>query len=250
MGETEALLRLQEIDLTLMRHKKTLSAMPQMQKVKAAQTARKKLASQMRQIVGERKDAEMDLEENESRQLRLHEIVEETQAKFESGETGYRDLKNLEEQLTSLAKRIEKYEFQHKELLSRLERARKAEANARALDDKLCAEGEALVESLREQTADIERDVRILSLERETVLASITPEVRARYDASVKRFGGLAVERLRGNVPSVCRVTVPPSVFGDIKRGPAIAECPYCHRMLVTDGMFAEKEKEDCCQKR
>ena len=55
MRETEALLRLQDIDLTLMRHKKTLSAMPQMQKVKAAQSARKKLAVQMRQIVGERK---------------------------------------------------------------------------------------------------------------------------------------------------------------------------------------------------
>lgn len=238
MRETEALLRLQDIDLTLMRHKKTLSAMPQMQKVKAAQSARKKLAVQMRQIVGERKDAQMDLEENEASQLRLHEVVEETQAKYESGETGYRDLKNLEEQLTSLAKRIEKREFQHKELVARLEKARKAEANARALDDKLCAEGEALVESLREQTVDIERDVRKLSLEREAVLVNISPEVRERYESSVKRFGGLAVERLRGNVPSVCRVTVPPSVFGDLKRGSAIAECPYCHRMLVTEGMF------------
>ena len=238
MRETEALLRLQDIDLTLMRHKKTLSAMPQMQKVKAAQSARKKLAVQMRQIVGERKDAQMDLEENEASQLRLHEVVEETQAKYESGETGYRDLKNLEEQLTSLAKRIEKREFQHKELVARLEKARKAEANARALDDKLCAEGEALVESLREQTADIERDVRKLSLEREAVLVNISPEVRERYESSVRRFGGLAVERLRGNVPSVCRVTVPPSVFGDLKRGSAIAECPYCHRMLVTEGMF------------
>ena len=238
MRETEALLRLQDIDLTLMRHKKTLSAMPQMQKVKAAQSARKKLAVQMRQIVGERKDAQMDLEENEASQLRLHEVVEETQAKYETGETGYRDLKNLEEQLTSLAKRIEKREFQHKELVARLEKARKAEANARALDDKLCAEGEALVESLREQTADIERDVRKLSLEREAVLVNISPEVRERYESSVRRFGGLAVERLRGNVPSVCRVTVPPSVFGDLKRGSAIAECPYCHRMLVTEGMF------------
>lgn len=238
MRETEALLRLQDIDLTLMRHKKTLSAMPQMQKVKAAQSARKKLAVQMRQIVGERKDAQMDLDKNEASQLRLHEVVEETQARYESGETGYRDLKNLEEQLTSLAKRIEKREYQHKELVARLERARKAEANARALDDKLCAEGEALVESLREQTADIERDVRKLSLEREAVLVNITPEVRERYESSVRRFGGLAVERLRGNVPSVCRVTVPPSVFGDLKRGSAIAECPYCHRMLVTEGMF------------
>lgn len=238
MRETEALLRLQEIDLTLIRHKKTLAAMPQMKKINAVRAARKKLASQLRQIVGQRKDAEMDLEENEHSQLRLHEIVDETQAKFDSDETSYREIKNLEDQLTSLAKRIEKREFQHKELSSRLKKIQTAEKNARALDDKLVAEGEALVAGLREQTADIERDVRKLSLERDAVVVSITPEVLARYEEACKRFGGLAVEHLRGNVPSVCRVAIAPSAFGDIRRGPAINECPYCHRMLVAEGMF------------
>ena len=236
--EPEALLKLQEIDLALMRHRKTLASMPQMKKIKAVQAARKKLAVQTRQIVGERKDAEMDLDENERAQLRMHELVDEAQAKYESGEVGYRDVQNLEAQLTSLAKKLEKREFQHKDLVARLEKARLAEKNARALDDKLCSEGESLVMSLREQTSDIERDVRKLSLERESLLVNITPGVLERYDAAIKKFGGLAVERLRGNVPSVCRVTISPSVFGDLKRGPRIAECPYCHRLLVTEGMF------------
>ncbi len=238
MRETDALLRLQEIDLTLMRHKKTLGAMPQVKKIQAVKAARKKLASQMRQIMGERKDLEMDLEENEARQLRLHEIVEETQAKFDSGETSYRDIKNLEDQLTSLAKRLEKYEFLHKDLAARLKKTRLAEKNAHALDDKLVSEGEALVNALKEQSSDIERDIRKLSLERDAVLVSISEAVRVRYEAAQKRFGGLAVEHLRGNVPSVCRVSIPPSAFGDIRRGAAITECPYCHRMLVTEGMF------------
>ena len=238
MRETEALLRLQEIDLTLMRHKKTLAAMPQMKKIQAVRAARKKLAAQTRQIVGQRKDAQMDLDENEHSQLRLHEIVEETQAKFESGETGYRELKNLEEQLTSLAKRIEKREFQHKELEVRLDKIRLAEKNARALDDKLCDEGESLVASLKEQTADIELDVRKLSAEREAVAASVSAEVLTRYEDAARHFGGLAVEGLRGNVPSVCRVAIPASAFADIRRGASIAECPYCHRILVTEGMF------------
>ncbi len=238
MREPEALLRLQDIDLALMRHKKTLAAMPQMRKIQAVRAARKKLASQSRQIMGERKDVLMDLEENEASQLLLHEHVESTQARVESGEANYRNLKDIESQLTSLAKQIEKREFQHRELLARLEKIRIAEKNAKSLDDKLCSEGEALIEDLKEQTADIDRDMRKLSLDRESVLVNISPEVRERYDGAVKRFGGLAVERLRGNVPSVCRVTVSPSVFGDLKRGPAIAECPYCHRMLVTEGMF------------
>lgn len=238
MREPDALLRMQEIDLALMRHKKTLAAMPQVKKIQAVKAARKKLSSQITKIVGQRKDAEMDLEENEALQVRFHEDIDDVQARFESGDAGFRDIKNLEGQLTQYAKRLEKLEYQHKELVLRLEKARLAEQNARALDDKLISEGESLVEGLREQSADIERDVRKLSLEREAVIVNITPEVLERYQSGTKRFGGLAVEHLRGNVPSVCRVTISPSAFGDIRRGPAITECPYCHRLLVTEGMF------------
>ena len=43
-----------------------------------------------------------------------------------------------------------------------------------------------------------------------------------------------AVERLAGNVPSVCRVKLQPSSFHDLAHGDEITECPYCHRILIT----------------
>ncbi len=238
MKETEALLRLQEIDLALMRDKRTLANMPQTKKLQAIVVARKKLAGELSRLVGLRKDAEMDLEENEKGQRRLKEIVGEVQEKYTSGSIGYRELSDLESQLTSLAKRIEKYEFKHKELLARANKVRTAEANARALDKKLQDEGGALMKALKEQAGDIEQRMSDLSAERIQVLESITPEVQQRYDAAVRRFDGLAVETVRANQPSICRVTIPPSSFGDIKRGPSITECPYCHRLMVTEGMF------------
>lgn len=238
MKESDALVRLQEIDLALMRHKSTLGAMPQTKKIHTIRAARKKLASEISKIVGQRKDVEMDLEENVRAYGRMEEIVAEIQLRYESGEVSYREVSNLEEQLTSLAKKMEKRSYQRKELQARLDKIRTAERNARAMDDKLIAEADAQADAYKQQTADIARDVKMLTREREEVLQSITPDVLARYDAAVKRFGGLAVETMRGNTPSVCRVTIPPSSFGDIRRGPAICECPYCHRMLVTDGMF------------
>ena len=238
MRESDALVRLQEIDLALMRHKRTLGDMPQTKKIQTIRAARKKLASEISKIVGQRKDAEMDLEENERSHARMEEIVQEIQGRYAEGNVTYREAVDLENQLTSLAKGIEKREFKHKELVSRLEKVRAAERNARAMDDKLVAESEAQTRSYKELTADIARDVDMLTSERERVVQSITPEVLDRYSVAVKRFGGLAVETMRGNTPSVCRVTIPPSSFSDIRRGPAISECPYCHRMLVTDGMF------------
>ncbi len=239
MRETDALVRVQEIDLALMRYKRTLDDMPQTKKLLAIRAARKKVASQLSKIVGQRKDVQMDLDENERAHTRLEELVGETQQKFESGEVGYRELANLESQLTVLAKKLEKREYQRKELLARLEKVQQAENNARAMDARLAEEAEVQKGSYKEQTASIERDVRMLVREREQVVASISEDVIKRYNAATKRFGGLAVETLTGNKPSVCRVSIPPSSFGDIRRGPDITECPYCHRLLVCDHMFS-----------
>lgn len=238
MKETDALVRVQQIDLALMRHKRTLSAMPQTKKLVTIRAARKKLASELSRIVGKRKDLEMDLDENMRSHLRLEEIVEEVQQKFDAGTAGYRELADLESQLTSLAKRIEKREFQNKELTAKLDKVKAAEADVRAMDERLVSEAQAQTQSFREQTADIEKDVRMLEHERAEVVKNISDDVMERYTEAAKRFDGLAVETLKGNRPSLCSVNIPPSSFGDIRRGPAITECPYCHRLLVTDGMF------------
>lgn len=238
MKESEALLRVQEIDLALMRNRRTLAHMPQAKKLQGVLEKRKALAGNISKIVGIRKDADMDLEDNEKGHARLKEIVAEIQEKYASGEASYRELGDLESQLVSLAKRIEKYEFKHGELAERANKAHMAERNARALYDQLNAEIEELVRSIKSDSADIEEDMGRLTAERAEVIESLTPETIQRYEAARKRFGGLAVESIRGNQPSICRVTIPPSSFGDIRRGSAITECPYCHRMLVTDGMF------------
>ncbi|MDO4806328.1 MAG: hypothetical protein Q4A07_03680 [Coriobacteriales bacterium] len=238
MKETQALLRIQEIDIAIMRNKRTLANMPQVKKLQAIVAARKQLATQISKIVGLRKDADMDLEDNERSNARLKEIVAEVQERYTSGEANYRELADLESQLVSLAKRIEKYEFKHKDLVQKAQKAHVAEQNARDMDKKLMAEGESQMEALKRQSADIESEIRSLEAEREGLVAQVSEQTLKRYGEAFKRFGGLAVESIRGNQPSVCRVTIPPSSFGDLRRGPSITECPYCHRLLVTDGMF------------
>ena len=83
--------------------------------------------------------------------------------------------------------------------------------------------------------------VRVLAGERRAALTDISEDVQRRYESASKRFGGLAVERLRGNVPTTCRVKLQQGLFSDLMRGPVIAECPYCHRMLVTEGALADE---------
>lgn len=233
MWETDALVRLQEIDLALMRHRRTLSAMPQTKKIQTIRLARKKLASEASKAKGQRKDAEMDLEDADRSHDRLVEISIETQERAEDPTVTYRELADIESQLTSLAKRIEKYEYRRPELVERLEKLRQMEQNIELTNRRLEEEEQAQMNSLHEQASDIEHDMRMLSAERQEVSQSITPETMERYVVAQKRFKGLAVETLNGNLPSICCVTVPPSSYNDVIHGPKINECPYCHRMLV-----------------
>jgi predicted nucleic acid-binding Zn-ribbon protein len=235
MSESQALLRLQEIDLQLMRDSHALRQMPQQKRLAALAQAKKKLKSELQKIVGQRKDAQMELDDNEERHIRLLQIMDEVREKAQ--ESGYREVGDIESQLTSLAKKVEKLEFAHGELQATLGKLEKAEANARALGDRLDGEGEELEASYKRDSADLMARVRELARERKAVLAQLSPQTARTYDEKSKRFGGLAVERLQGNVPSVCRVKLQPSQYGDLRRaGEPIAECPYCHRMLVVEG--------------
>ncbi|MDO4403827.1 MAG: hypothetical protein Q4C09_02200 [Atopobiaceae bacterium] len=241
MTESQALLRLQEIDLELMRLNAQLKAMPQQKKLAAIQAAEKNLAGKLKTIVGQRKDAEIDLDDNEAAQLKTKDRVSEVQAEAQQRAQDFRGVRDLEAHLTALAKQLEKLEYKHRELEGNLEKLMKAEQNANDLAAKLNDERAVQQESYERQSADIMARVRVLAAERKAVLADISQDVADKYAKAAKRFGGLAVERLRGNMPTTCRVKLQQGIFGELMRGPIITECPYCHRMLVTEGALVDE---------
>ena len=219
MSEATSLLRLQEIDLSLMRLRKAADQLPQRAKVAAARAASKKVASELTKIVGQRKDVEIDLADLDERKAMLSDKVSEVQADA-SASADHRAAQDLELSLSSLAKKLETVE--------------RAERNARSLAERLAAEEKAQTDAWREAAADITSQVKELTSERERVVATISPELMGRYDEARKRFGGLAVETLEGNRPSACRVALQPSSFSDIRRSDSdITTCPYCRRILV-----------------
>ena len=212
MSEATSLLRLQEIDLSLMRLRKAADQLPQRAKVAAARAASKKVASELTKIVGQRKDVEIDLADLDERKAMLSDKVSEVQADA-SASADHRAAQDLELSLSSLAKKLEKVDFDA---------------------ERLAAEEKAQTDAWREAAADITSQVKELTSERERVVATISPELMGRYDEARKRFGGLAVETLEGNRPSACRVALQPSSFSDIRRSDSdITTCPYCRRILV-----------------
>lgn len=232
MSEQTALLRLQEIDLELMRSKKVASELPQRAKVQAARAAAKKVAGELTKIVGQRKDVEIELAELESNKKFLESKVTEVQTAVANGT--YHDAQSFEAALSMLAKKLEKIGFDTDRYLEQLETVERAEKNARDLADKIAAEEQAQTDSFKADMDTIKADVEKLAAERKDILGQISAANLKAYEAAKERFGGIAVETLVGNRPSVCRVALQPSSYTDIRRtGAQITTCPYCKRMLV-----------------
>lgn len=236
MSEASALLDLQDLDLRLLRCASQLSKLPQQERIRTIDLARRKVTSELTGIVGKRKDAELEIEETRADLDYYRYKVSDVQADAESGERDHRQLRDLEEQLTSLAKRIEKCEFQLGPQQEQLDRLSLAERNARATVERLDAERAAAEASLAEDSRALRAEIVELSGRRDSVASQLGAETLATYETARKRFGGLAVERLEGNVPSTCRVKLQPSQFHDLAHGDEVTTCPYCHRMLVTTG--------------
>lgn len=234
MTVADTLVRLQEVDLELLKHASTLSAMPQRKRLQTIELAARKVATELKGIVGQRKDAETEIADAEEALAHYREKTVEVQAAADAGEHTHREIRDFEQQLTSLAKRIEKSEYTLRPLHEQLERLERAEKNARATAERLEAERTATEAALADGSSSLRAEIVRLSHERDDLAGRLAPDLLERYEAARKRFKGLAVERLRGNVPSVCRVKLQPSQFHDLSQGEEITECPYCHRILIT----------------
>lgn len=234
MTEASALQRLQQIDIELLRHASTLQKLPQQAKLKTIALAKKKVAVELKKITGKRKDVEIDVVDVNADISHYRQVRERVMAEAEEGPLTHREARTVEESLTHLAKVTEKCEYRLGPLNEQLSKLQLAETNAQKMMERLDAEERNVQKSFEEDSSSVRDQILALKDEREAVAAEISDDVMARYEVARKRFGGLAVETLVGNVPSTCRVKLQPSQYHDIANGDEICECPYCHRILIT----------------
>lgn len=232
MSTGTTLLELQDADLALMRDRETLEQMPEVKELARKRKLYLKLKSEATQLYARKKDVQTDLSDLDEAELAAEQDIHDVQRSTDKSD--YRSVQELEVQLSLIAKRQDKIAFARKEREGEL-----ADIEAKAA--KLAAyihEFEQTVKDetreAREHAAAIKKGVEETERTRARLIASLDPEVLERYDAASKRFRGLAVERLEGDVPSICRTALQPAALGDLRRTGEVGECPYCHRILVS----------------
>lgn len=232
MTEGSILLKLQDLDLQMMRDRASLENLPELKELAQQRKAYIQLKNEATRLYAIRKDIDTDLSDLHEQELLVHQDIESAHEDVDT--TDYHAVQDLELRLTNLAKELDKITYTRAERKKSLadveEQAKKLAEQLKSLEDAV-KKGTL---AARDHAASIQKEIARAERDREAYRSELGPAAYERYAAASKRFKGLAVERLNGNIPSICRTTLQPSSLDDLKHQGEVGECPYCHRILVS----------------
>lgn len=226
------LLKLQDVDLEIVRLDKELNNLPIIVELAKKRASYAKLKAEATKLLAQRKDAEIAVADLDEAETACHEAVAAAQGRqLDAGD--YRQVQDLEVELSLLAKRLDKIAYDRPTALEELERAQEKEAQLNDYIKRFEAGIISDTKTAREQATALQDRIAELKATRERLAGHLPVDVLERFERASVRFKGLGVERLQGHVPSACRTALQPASMDQLRHASDIAECPYCHRILV-----------------
>lgn len=232
MSLSSDLLDIQELDLELARTDAALKGLPIIAEIAKKRATLAKLNATATKLLAARKDAEIAVADLDEGERACHEGVAAAQART-LDPNDRRQMHDLEVELSDFAKRLDKIAFDRPGAEQALTEAREREEQLneyiKRFSDSILADAQSARDEAERLTATIE-DLRA---RRAVIAGRLGAEMLDRYEKAARRFKGIAVERLEGRVPSVCRTALQTASMDELRNAGETAECPYCHRILV-----------------
>lgn len=227
------LLRMQQIDLDLMKAKKKLEELPQRATILAARQKKRTIEQKRDQVAEMRARAEGMAAKLEAEDAELAGKQRRVQEAIDGSLGNYRNVEAHTKELNGFAKRRNALEVELTRLgeeLAKIEGVQSQVSQALAEVDK--QEAAAIVSFQREGGA-LQAEIARMSADREGMSAELSPELRDTYNRTASRTGGVAVGLLTEGRCGVCRTVIDGGRLIDLKAEAPLGTCPHCKRLLV-----------------
>ena len=149
MSAGATLLKLQQIDLELARNKSELANMPELKELASKRKTYVKLKAEMTKLYAQRKDLDIELDDLNTTEIQTNNAIEAAKKRHVDG-SDYREVQDLENELATLAKRLDKIEHTRKDVVVAHKEALDREARAQAIIAKFEEGVKAALESKAE----------------------------------------------------------------------------------------------------
>ena len=227
------LLRMQQIDLDLMKAKKKLEELPQRATILAARQKKRTIEQKRDQVAEMRARAEGMAAKLEAEDAELAEKQRRVQEAIDGSLGNYRNVEAHTKELNGFAKRRNALEVELTRLgeeLAKIEGVQSQVSQALAEVDKQEA---AAIVSFQWEGGALQAEIARMSADREGMSAELSPELRDTYNRTASRTGGVAVGLLTEGRCGVCRTVIDGGRLIDLKAEAPLGTCPHCKRLLV-----------------
>jgi len=229
------LLKLQEIDLELLRSQKKLNELPQRNMILALREKKSAIDKKQFQVTEMKKGLEHEILRIDDEDERLVAKQDEVQEKINSVKGDYRAVEAFTKELSGIAKRRNTLETNKEPLSKKLAEIEQVLTQALDALEKVSSQEAEVVASFKQEGGALNNQIAQLQKSRDTAFASLEAPLAQTYEKTLKRLGGVAVARLTGNLCSVCRNALEEGKLLQVKGEAPLSECPYCKRLLVVE---------------
>lgn len=226
------LIRLQELDSTLLKLQKEVEEIPkqiealQQQAEKVVQRFTK-VQAKVQEMEKERRNLEQELEDNE-----VH--ISKYRSQLLQVKTN-KEYSALQVEIDTLKSKNAHMEERILQLMDQVEVTKKEEAQ---VNKEVIAEQEKIKKFIHDKEADrikLEGELARLQKERQ-VLLELLPDknIIQEYFKLLKVRNGLAVAIVENGICTGCHVSLTPQMFAEVKMQEKLIRCPTCFRFLYT----------------
>lgn len=232
--EGERLLALQRADSAVLRLTKLIDDLPE-QREMASIDERLTVLANMADDVTVEHGTILSRQQREERELdQLTTRLEAESARLYDGSiTTARENQAVELEMAQTTRRLGEHEDLLLAIMEDLETSTAQLAGLHAERDTLDARKIALAEALQLAAAHhrVAREEALSA--RKNLLLELPLELRERYALAAERSGGVGAGELIDGSCSACRISLAHADLDGLLRGPPIASCPSCRRILV-----------------
>ncbi len=232
MSGIQALLNLQECDTQIMRSKKELDELPEVKAIMECRAKRKEIKGKQDQVIEMSDEIEAKIAKLQKEEENVIKKIADLQAKLDSS-SDYRVTSSVTRDMDGQVKRQAGIAKELDELLERQIKIDNLADQVAEMLERVNHSEQHHTEHFKEKGGAIRDRIASLEAERDTLLAQIDPAVAAKYEALRQEKNGIGLSRLEGEHCSICRSEILTGELNKLLKGPALSECPNCHRLMV-----------------
>lgn len=233
--DLEVLLKIQAIDLAVMKAKKQRAELPQRVKVQMLRKKRDEISAKLDQALEIEKQAKAEFTKVEDEDRQLAEKQQRAQELIDSSGTDYRKVESQSKEMAGMAKRRNTLAEKMLEMQVNLD---KIESVRSQLEKAIMAsqvEEKRMRASFEAEDNAIIDDIKSLMAKRAELVAAIPADLFSLYEKTAAKTGGVAIGKLEEGSCGICRASIEGGRLIELRANAPLGTCPSCKRLLVVE---------------